>query len=235
MRLYEITTAFQRKPDKKYSKKFKIPQNRTLETGKKGAYSKVKDDRFDPSIIHKYNYIPVKSEHKYDPYWLYVDYIIGSRLHETNPYFPKFYVSQTIKDVRNFKVRKLTMERLDAHETVSSDELERYLMSALKEDWIKKIFVKPRDGDLNVIWTWEYFCNAIEYTVKRGGDSPFKDEQLNEAIREMQMMLRSFANYYSIGTGVDLHSDNIMIRRTGGDIQPVITDPFFNKNTLAGG
>lgn len=234
MKLHELLEDYEKKPTKKYSGRFKKPQHRSPVSGEKGKFSRVKADVKDFSRVHKYNYIPVQDLHKYDPYWLYVDYVVGGELNKQNPYFPKFYVSQTIEDKDGLKVRKLTMERLHDWSELTNQELIQCFTkmynvgSNLVQDVVR--------GNEHI--AIELFGIDLEVLAESGNTrhtnttTEIKDKKLLEATYELSIMLHSFNRYYTEQTNLDIHTSNIMIRKENNRIQPVIIDPFFNKGSL---
>lgn len=182
-----------------------------------GNFSYVKKDN-DPHMVVKTSRTPLDAEE--DGYWVYIDYIIKHKLWE-NTYFPRVYINKNIKDSDNNSMRRIKMEKLFKFSSINSKELlfleNKVFGSALEID--------PDDSNDKGSHLFE-FAKQVSKDIYNGvSSSEKKDSNYIEAVTIIGNIMKNK------NLALDLHDDNLMIRRSNSGVQLVITDPFSFKKT----
>lgn len=192
-----------------------------------GLYSVARDDKTDPHMVKKSNYRPMgnikyNGRAERDPFDAYIDYIIDNDLMD-NIHFPRVYNVKRIKDQDGKQVSKYQMERLVPLTNLSFEEF-----SALIETHFKQRLALPFDGNTSKWDDYEYKIarDAIAQVLNAaaGGDgralSTIKLYALEDAVNHINKLAKRTR------ATLDIHRENIMVRRTPHGPQLVITDPL---------
>jgi hypothetical protein len=185
----------------------------------KGFFSVARPDR-DPHMIKKYKYRMGAK----DPYDAYINYIIDDNL-TSNPCFPRIYNIKKITDSDGNVTHKYTVEKLISGEEVSNEELESVMDRIFTEEVKADIIEYASTDSRGKVRENPEFHDGIASRLNgclRGFqlNGTIIDENMTKAIIAIRKMVRD-------GVGmVDLHSDNLMYRRTKYGVQPVLSDPI---------
>jgi len=179
-----------------------------------GHFSSVAPDD-DPHFVNKRSVRVVNPKDTHDAYWGYVYYIIKNKLWQ-NPYFPRIYDVKRIVDKDGKMHFTAKMERL---EPFDSDDIEGTVLPLVRRiftEEARKHFRLSGRASLKVI-----LLKVILDSMRHEGYLKYiKDDQLVDAIKK----LKDYRNKYWVD--LDLHQNNVMIRRTPYGPQLVFTDPF---------
>lgn len=174
-----------------------------------GYYSVVRQDKTDPHMIKKdqrsSDYLAD------DPYHIFAKEILENKLYD-NIHFPKIYKSTGFKDSTGRTIMRWRMERLTEMSKLSPEEVGNLFEKYFNPDAIK--------GHGRTI---EVFAYLIDKAVSRNDFDIIEDPELKEALQQIRII---YDKYGRTVMSVDIHSANIMIRRTPYGNQIVITDPF---------
>lgn len=208
--------------DIKSNKELPIKHNtkRDKDTIESGVFSKVNNDKNDPFTVNKHskeqrsNYyskkpVDVKSQ---DGYWDYIENISKNDELKSNPFLPRIYAIRSLKDDHGNRKLSANIERLVNAvqiENEDPDMLADYISTIVDTD------STPKSFNLTLI---EYLAKILQIAAARGNYTNIKNDQLKEALAFIHEMSEFF--------WLDIHSGNIMFRRTKYGIQLVITDPL---------
>lgn len=171
-----------------------------------GNFSYVKKDK-DPHMVVKTSRTPDDAEQ--DGYWLFIDHVISNNLWE-NPYFPRVYVKKNIRDSGYDFMKRITMEKLETINSISEKEFSHILRYTFNADVDEVI---PTSGQLSQV--------MVSHIM--GQDMEDYNPNYIAAIKELSYLLKKHKLL------LDLHSDNLMVRRGSFGVHLVITDPFSFK------
>lgn len=177
------------------------------------AFSKVRDKRNDPHLIQKYSHTPMTSEWE-EGFMLFTKYIVKHDLMD-NIFFPKIYKVGQIKDANGKHIDKYDIERLEQTTSLSHDEF-----VAIYD----KIFNNPPK-----VYNERVLASQLHNAIEHFDGSNIKDPELLTALEAINKLANEVKRKYlklHVTVNVDIHSDNIMIRRTPYGPQLVINDPL---------
>jgi len=176
-----------------------------------GYFSSVAPDDDDPHFVNKRSVRVVNRKGTHDAYWGYVYYIIKNKLYE-NPYFPRIYDVKRIVDKDGKMHFTAKMEKLHPF---NPNDIEGTVLPL-----VRRMLTKEARSDFLEI-TAQGLLTTIKLAIESNNYLKFfKDEQLIDAIKKLQ----DYMNKY--WAELDLHQNNVMIRRTPYGPQLVFTDPF---------
>lgn len=187
----------------------------------KGTFSNVKQDS-DPHLVKKTTKQPNTDLEDYDPYWLYVDALLESKIADNNPFFPRIYTSSKLTGRDYRSARQVRMEKLESLTNFTDKNVQSFEMiqnifldiSNYKFDSYVGLTKYEMISDL-----CEFIYNCIKDPSSYNGDN----SKFKEAIKFIH-------NLTSISIIPDIHEDNLMLRRIPYGFQLVIVDPLFNKD-----
>lgn len=210
--------------DAKYSGTFKTSPKSVRQPNQlgRGYFSTVVKDRNDPHMVKKYNSDFSIPEYKpEDPFYRYAEYVHDNNLHE-NPYFPRIYKHRKIEDKDGKTLHSYQIEKLEPMTRVSMEEYE-YLFNKMFVDGDKLFSIWKRDTS----WETSQISGILEaLIIDSNSDKHIKDPQLKSAITYMREFISTKCVDGGLWVcGIDLHDENIMVRRTPVGLQVVITDP----------
>jgi len=202
--------------DRKYGGAMNFQQDKKRSSSElgRGNFSKVEPDS-DPHMVTKRSIKPMGPSHnlKADGFNQYVRMLSANDVMD-NIHFPKVYKANTSTDKNNDHRNTFTVERLESLTSISSEEF---------QGLVERCFNRPV-SDIDVMA--ERISESCESEYER--KMYIKMETLFEACEIMQRLSQES------DFGLDLHSDNLMVRRTPMGLQIVISDPFgyIKRNAL---
>ena len=137
----------------------------------------------------------------FDPYNQYLDWIVTNKASQRNPFFPRVYEKRDTEHNRHLQIEKLT-----SHKTLSSKEL-----AVMSERLLGRS-----------VETFSEFADYIDEAA--GINTKLIDELKDPLFKEALRAIAWLSNEH--GSSVDIHDDNVMIRRGPTGPQLVITDPL---------
>lgn len=196
------------------NRKFKQSKSQEDSIGK-GRYSTVRNDPKDPHMVIKKTKFDKNSTsyHNKDVYPQFIEELINSD-QKMNPYFPRVYGMKSYNDKSDDKLHKFNIERLEDLRQLSAEEMD-HIMSLIMEDDVRKAW--NIDNERMLAW---FISEAIKKNSVR---KEIKDKNLYDALTFLSKFLKK--NWF-----LDLHSENMMFRRTPYGPQLVITDPFSQES-----
>ncbi|KKL55667.1 hypothetical protein LCGC14_2253120 [marine sediment metagenome] len=210
------------------SKLEKRPGEKAEKIGK-GNYASAWSTATEPGTVRKV--VSDRSNLSRDAYFQYIRKITKNERLSKNPYFPKIYDVQVVRD-KNFDLPShsyyVDMERLHALDTLSDEEvltIGRKLIDGF-DSWMnqtlngQKMYSDPQQA--LVSYFIQLLVKKSSYSSKSGRllDN-IKDSNLKQALMFIKSVLRQ-----EIGFFTDAHAANIMIRRGRHAPQLVFTDPL---------
>lgn len=199
------------------NRKFKQSKSQEDSIGK-GRYSTVRNDPKDPHmVIKKTKFDKDKTAyHNKDVYPQFIEALINSD-QKMNPYFPRVYGMKSYNDKSDDKLHKFNIERLEDLRQLSAEEMD-HIIGLIMDDDVRKAW--KIDNERMLAW---FICEAIKKNSVR---KEIKDRNLYNALTFLSKFLKK--NWY-----LDLHSENMMFRRTPYGPQLVITDPFSQESIMS--
>lgn len=185
-----------------------------------GAFGYVKSDQ-DPFLVKKRPHF-TNDDLSNDAYYTYIKTIVDDKLAQSNPYFPRIYDIKIFKDSTDKKLYSIKLEKLFELEDISTEELKILLNKCFKnlneliEDYYK---VNEFDGDFIHDERGDLF-NIIDGNII--DIKKLKDDNLKKVISLIQKIVKDNNGKFHW----DLHSGNLMVRRTAKGSQLVIVDPL---------
>lgn len=183
-----------------------------------GTFSKVNPSPNDPFTVnkiskdHRETYGGKYNAEHHDGYWSYITAIVNNDELKSNPFLPRVYSIKSYYDKEGNKKFIANIEKLLNYKEVDTKQLKQY---------IPHIIDIGNDNNYFDQYPLLALCDTIEAAAYHGNYAHIKNEKLIEALK----FINSISNRYHI----DLHSDNIMFRRTKYGIELVITDPLSFK------
>lgn len=173
-----------------------------------GAYSDVKKGGGDIEVT--------KVNDGRDGYKTYIDFISQHGLSSKNPYFPRVYEVRSGKGADE-GMTEYEMEELYGLENFLSNRPEfiAYFSNRL---FPKDIAVRIGDDLHSFIQMMDNHFYDAGHAMRHGAQAP--DPQFGEAMK----IVAKLSTQHNLG--MDLHSENFMVRLTSVGPQLVITDPF---------
>lgn len=189
-----------------------------------GNFSKVRKTK-DPHVVKKSS-IQAKTGNPEvdDAYWDFVDLILRNKLWE-NPYFPRIYKKTSLKGANDTGHSSVEMEKLESIENASKDEILPMLRKTLNKTGREYVAKASKSSRKRSAWA-DSFALVLDMAIETGNVSYIKDEELIKALKILHRHGKK------TGALPDLHSENIMGRRTPYGLQLVLADPFsFQKSS----
>lgn len=160
----------------------------------------------------------------------YVAWIHATSHDHDNPFYPQVDDMKMAMSTRGGHVYRARMEKLVGRESISAEEAEQLFPRFLNLEITATMreFVQHEAKVMRTSLAREYtkrFAAMLRSHVKQTAtnETQITDSNLRQAVQLMQTMTKR-------GYDLDLHSGNIMFRRTPHGLQPVITDPFDQKS-----
>lgn len=184
------------------------------------VYSKVKDVKNEPHMVRKYNHRPMdKYAHKrnaVDGFNYFIEQLIEKE--ETdNIHFPKVYSMKKIVDDNDNFIHTYDIEKLIPGFRLTKDELVKVCTESFGEEEGSDQY---DEDDLQRI-----IAGKIIYAIEKNDYTDIISDSLIEALNIITDIIKS-AVKIKRGHRLDIHSDNIMYRRTPYGVQLVINDPI---------
>lgn len=187
------------------------------------SFSTVRNNRDDPHTVVKHNFRPMNpvqwDSMPTDGFNFFIEALIRKDAMD-NIFFPKVYNIRKISDNHGQYIHKYVTEKL-------------YPLNSLEVDDLKKIYGECLYGYKKAGFNEEEehyprkmaraIAGALSDAVENQDFSRIKSDELKEALQILLVIKNEFSKR---GAGFDLHSDNIMARRTPFGVQLVINDPF---------
>lgn len=176
----------------------------------RGLYSKGRTSIQDPFMFSKIS-VSLKTEEELesDSYYNYVNAI--KPYIASNPYFPRVYVVKIEKDRTGLIKIKYQIEKLlDLKELGNTPEERGELLRSIN----RRILNQPPLLPLNLV-------HIISNATEDGNFTRIKDPLLLQAIELIRDLHDKLPGSY-----IDLHSGNILFRRTAQGLWPVLADPL---------
>lgn len=146
-----------------------------------------------------------------DAYFTYVKTIVDNKLFESNPYFPRIYAINTIKDKNTGEERySINMEKLITLDSISDESLDIIYQRIFGVPIEKSVFTHSTRLSIDLL-----------DTVENNNLSIIKDQYCKEALQLIKSIKENNARFI-----YDIHDNNIMIRKTNFGDQLVFTDPL---------
>ena len=140
---------------------------------------------------------------------------------QTNPYFPRFRNINRFKakgkQQTSYMVRVETLEKL---KVLSNKESEMLFDKIFTDEGKKFVEEKLHKWDLNPK-KWSYLTIGLEFLVT---DTALLEDVKDEHLLQAMDFLQELSEKYNYD--IDLHDENIMIRRTSVGPQLVLNDPL---------
>lgn len=186
-----------------------------------GNNASVKPDPNDPHMVRKHNTHTYRSPEGFDSgtndgFNKYIEYLITYNLTD-NIHFPKVYDINTIKDKHGQKIHTYRIEKLIESSDVSPEEVEAFVHRDLGPD-----FKNYGTGTIAVI---ESACDYLAECILDATWNKERISGLSDTMKDAVKILGQISRV--IGQRTDLHSGNIMWRRTPHGMIFVFNDPFY--------
>ena len=176
--------------------------------GDSGAFSNVKDDYGDPHMIKKSSNKAIRAGVD-EGFRVFIEFIVKNG-YADNPHFPRVYKANKIVGKDGYAVDSYKVEKLLTKTQVDEEALVG-LVKALLPNYKREIHEYNAASIL---------ADEIEAETYKQLNR-FELESLNDACRIIAELV---ASNKSVST--DLHTGNIMFRRTQHGIQVVLNDPI---------
>lgn len=179
----------------------------------RGKYSVVADDPADPHMVKKRQLSRSDTDNSKDLYTTFAKTVVAYKLWN-KIHFPRIYEIKVLQDKDHKQLFKWRIEKLHDIYTLSPEEFDSLINRYFTRDIVQAINKSP-----------ERMCDIMRSMIVKKDFSNVEDEQFKTCMAIISKMIQSFQ---SIGRyfKLDLHSGNIMVRRTSVGPQLVITDPF---------
>lgn len=172
-----------------------------------GVFADVHDNAKDDHMVNK----RLKNTDDPDPYDEYVEFLVNTKVWQSNPHFPRIYITSGTGDY--------TMEKLVPYKDIEIDMLKAF--------WDANFEGKPPYNDTPA--TDEKLELRAKYEIAKHIASRMHNDKHRETIIQPQLKeaVRIVVDLCDeMGFRLDIHADNFMFRRLPHGIQLVITDPF---------
>ena len=194
-----------------------------------GSYAKVKPTN-DPHTVEK-NYRSPVGDIELDGYSTYILEIARAGVAKSNPFFPRVYNMNIIRDKRGNAIPTFQMETLVEGEDIDPEYLFNYAANYLFKNFTV-------DGEHE--WHPDFIgqaCiildeieNRLSRSLNKSSTIEIKSRKLAEALELIMDIKHSNPNMFSY----DMHYGNFMFRGTPNGYQLVITDPLADKGNVKG-
>lgn len=213
--------------NRKINKFTNIPDNKNVLGS--GFFSRVYKDK-DPHLVTKSTKTDAYNLETYDVYWYYIRKIVESKINEHNPYFPRVYgvTSYKLKSPTNkidakSEMRNAKIEKLESLHSFNRDKellIPILLRIRNKKYLMKYLNTDENFSDINGLDIMTFITGFVRDDIALRNDDEHIDDKLYlQAIKFIRNISKKAYN-------VDIHMDNLMIRRTPYGLQLVITDPL---------
>lgn len=169
----------------------------------------------DPHLITKINHSPAFDNN--DGYMIWAKYLIDNNIADSNPFAPRMYKMDVVKDANNMKRYKIRMETLQRVDSVDDEILTMLYMNlydlATRKHIAKVAAYLTRPDSL--------LAKAIDMTAE------LRIKSTNNLLTNLCININKLCT--TCDGGVDIHGNNIMIR-LGRSPQIVIIDPISTDN-----
>lgn len=183
-----------------------------------GAYSTVRKDVDDPHMVRKRHNSTRSAER--DGFVKWGEYIIKHKLSD-NPHIPRIYnVSKEEEGPGKF-VYDYQMEKLTS---LSDGKVKPYEIKALWRQHLSKETYPEDAHDMSAEEMMDYLGGILQDALY--GDEESLSNITSESLRDAIRHLRNYYQENNYEPHPDIHSENVMLRRTPHGLQLVITDPF---------
>jgi len=209
------------KPDQRYHGHLRQDKDKTSDDEFNGsAFSKVKPIKNEPHMVRKYNHRPMDTNSRnrlsVDGFNLFIEQLI-ERGETDNIHFPRVYSIKKIVDDDNQYIHTYNIEKLLSSYSLSKQELLKICEESFGEDADSVKFDKDQ--------LEEIITGKINYALRHNYYDDITSESLLEALKILNNIVK-YVVKLKRGHRLDLHSKNIMYRRTPTGIQLVINDPI---------
>lgn len=228
MRLKELFEAYKTNiTNKKFNGAF-VQSRDSANKPNSGAYSTVAQDKKDPHMVRKWNHGPMTGEENKeriisdrtdediidDGFKQFAIWLAKSDIH--NPCFPRIYDINRKEDKYGNYIFDYKVEKLLEPDELSVEEMESicdhyFSISEPVKQW------HMERGSRTMA---KLFSDAINQTISGSSNGLIKDEALIEALSYLKKFMKDNDDVM-----YDLHSGNIMYRRTSHGLQLVLNDP----------
>lgn len=200
--------------DKRYTGQFnwKKAGQATRDQLGDGAFSRVRPDHRDPHMVNKETRKPLGGQTgREDGFGPFIRYLVKHG-HMDNIHFPKVYKANRTTDRNNEHKDSFQIERLEDPRKLSKEEI-AFLIEANFTDRMYEHSV-------------EEMASVLERSVT--SDMILEKYVGSDTLKEAIHIVRAAKK--ELGFQLDLHQENIMVRRTSTGLQLVISDPFGYSN-----
>lgn len=178
-----------------------------------GMFSTIAKDR-EPHFVRKYSRNKLR-QNQIDGFKQFVQYLLDTK-NTDNPHFPRIYEMKTVRDKEGYRIESYRVEKLIEYTEIEPDILIQYALSLINGFSESDL---PYAASAHLVLT-----QSIERAVNKA-NRPFKDDTLNDACVIVSDAIANLSNEFDRVVN-DLHSGNVMYRRTPHGIQVVINDPI---------
>jgi hypothetical protein len=194
-----------------------------------GEFSRVTQDKDDPHMVDKQqlNRTDRSGSIFVDMFDQYAEIIAEERLWEMI-HFPRVYAIKKYTDEAGEVRNKWKMEKLIELDSLDQEEIKRmthrYFIPEVAEE------VAELDAEKEDQYHYSNFADAISVAIHEGEWDHFRDKTLEKAAEKLEDIYTDLRqNYGYDAVALDLHSGNIMVRRTQNGLQVVFSDPFAGR------
>lgn len=146
---------------------------------------------------------------------------------ESNPYYARHYAMRTVTN-NKYESTYFLVEKLDHLHSLSSKHILALAYTAFGEEYVTANF--PKRDEVNAFDAKEYkyviltaFTDMLTEFIGYSKPKHVAADENLEAIKlQLQALLRDPAN----NVALDIHEENVMVRRTAFGCQLVFTDPL---------
>lgn len=207
MKLYELitTTKTQGKHDGVFDHSVERNNHEKFEKSGGGYYAHVEKSD-DPHMINKQTHYSIPVEK--DSYFAYIKKIVNDELMSKNPFFPRIYSVDTTVDKEKKLHYKIEMEQLYHLKELSQVELNALYNNIIGLDTKKEI---------TPILLAKTVSGLVDNPTRAPKTANKKFINAAKIIKEISLSIPAY---------IDLHANNMMVRRTPFGYQLVLTDPL---------
>lgn len=166
----------------------------------------------DPHIITKVNHSPI-SPYYGDGYMTWAKYLIDNNIADSNPFAPRMYKMDVIKDAKGMARYKIKMETLQRVDSVDEEILTRIYIN-LYDEMARRHIAKAAP-----------YLNRIDKVLAKAIDmtAEMRIKSTNSLLTQLCVTINKLCN--KCNGSPDIHGNNIMVR-LGKAPQIVIIDPI---------
>lgn len=220
MKLFELITTTTKTKSMKTPFDYNRLRNDAAADGldpSSGMYAIGKKHPTDPHMFSKKLFYPSNLE--IDSYYQYIKAIephMGS-----NPYFPRVYGINMVKDAEGVQKPTYKMEKLSTFNDFDKDAI-----FALGQRILRGLPSTATDVSAKVVY--QQIISVIDRALdsRAYAEKQIRDKKLLQALELIRKVIAMHPKFRN-----DIHSDNIMLRGTSQGPQLVITDPIADGFT----